>query len=106
MSHQQADKHGPAVDEALKDPRRQTSSGTRHADRPQDDPTGAMTPDEVTQRSELARFLSPSAFPADASTLRSVAVDNNATDEVLGLLERVAQDREFETVEDVWEAVH
>jgi len=106
MSHQQTDKHGPAIDEALKDPRRQASAGTRHADRPEDNPTGGPAPDDIALRSELARFLAPAAFPGDSDTLRSVAVDNNATDEILLLLDDLPEGRQFETVEEVWEAVH
>ena len=41
MSQQQSDKHGPAIDEALKDERHQESAGTRHADRPVGDPADA-----------------------------------------------------------------
>lgn len=41
MSQQQSDKHGPAVDEALKDERHQTSAGTRHGGRPTGDPADA-----------------------------------------------------------------
>ena len=46
------------------------------------------------------------AFPGDSDTLRSVAVDNNATDEILLLLDDLPEGRQFETVEEVWEAVH
>ena len=42
----------------------------------------------------------------DSDTLRSVAVDNNATDEILLLLDDLPEGRQFETVEEVWEAVH
>jgi len=105
MSHQQADKHGAAIDEALKDSRHQASAGTRHADRPEDEPTGARTHDEVEQRSEIARFLGPAAFPGDASHLRAVAAENNATDEVRALLARLPDGRSFQTVEDAWEAI-
>jgi hypothetical protein len=46
MSQQQSAKHGAAIDEALKDERRQSSDGTRHKDRPDDDP---IFQDDVVQ---------------------------------------------------------
>lgn len=38
MSQQQSAKHGPAIDEALKDDRRQSSAGTRHKGQPTESP--------------------------------------------------------------------
>jgi hypothetical protein len=38
MSQQQSGKHGPAVDEAINDDRRQSSAGTRHKGRPTESP--------------------------------------------------------------------
>ena|SRR5438270_11107090 len=108
MSHQQADKHGPAIDEELKNPRRQVSAGTRHGDRPEDDPVSPETPeasDGVRLRSELARFLGPSAFPGTAHDLLATARDNHATVEVDRALQ-LAPDRVYRTVEEVFEAVH
>src|SRR5436190_23789323 len=79
MSHQQAAKHGPAVDDALTNPRRQSSAGTHHRERPEDDPTQQTVADDVELRSELARFLAPSAFPANIDELRELAARHHAT---------------------------
>ncbi len=103
MSHQQSDKHGSAIDEALKDGRHQASVGTRHAARPEDDPVGLHQPDEIELRSEVARFLGPAAFPGDKRTLLATADENNATEEVRAVLHRLADGEIFETVEQVWE---
>src|SRR3546814_15887430 len=84
MSQQQSSKHGPAIDDALQDERRQASAGTRHDGRPQDDPLGRRTTDDV--RVEVARFLGPAAFPGEPEKLRSTATDNQATQEVRDLL--------------------
>ena len=103
MSHQQTDKHGPAVDDALQNARRQSSGGTHHRDRPEE--SARREPeDPVRLRSDLARFLSPSAFPGTAYDLLMVARDNNATTEVDRLLQS-APDRVYRTVEEVWEAL-
>lgn len=71
---------------------------TGHADR-QAAPDG-MTQDDVQRRSEVARFLGASAFPADRDALLRTARDNQATDEVLGLLGRLP-DGDFENLQAV-----
>src|SRR3954454_11247736 len=104
MSHQQAAKHGPAIDDALTNPRHQSSAGTHHGDRPEEDPTGKTPEDDVARRSELARFLEPSAFPATIGELRALADRHHATDAVVALLDRAPDDgSKFNTVEELWE---
>src|SRR4051794_15139531 len=106
MSHQQAAKHGSAIDEALTNPRRQSSAGTRHRDRPEEDPASPSVEDDVALRSEVARFLEPSAFPASLGQLREVAHRHHATATVSAWLERAPDDGSvFRTVEELWEAV-
>jgi hypothetical protein len=102
MSMQQSDEHGPAVDDALTDERRQSSAGTRHEMRPEDDPLGAEAED---LRREVARFLGPAAFPGDAARIQAVAADNDATDEVRRSLARLPEDGTYESVEDVLRAI-
>ena len=46
MSQQRSDEHGAAIDDALRDERRQSSAGTRHEARPDDDP---IQQDEAVQ---------------------------------------------------------
>ena len=103
MSQQQSDKHGPAIDDALQDVRRQSSAGTRHEGRSQDDPIGGDTTDDL--RVEVARFLGPAAFPGDAAHLRSVAADNDATEEVRNLLAELPDDLTYESAGDVLDAL-
>jgi hypothetical protein len=61
--------------------------------------------DVVLQRSELARFLRPSALPADASAILAIAREEAATEPVLDELERLPQGIEFATVSAIWEAL-
>jgi hypothetical protein len=56
-------------------------------------------------RSELARHLEPSAFPADREALLAAAEEQHAGDAVIGLLKQLPEDRTFQNVEEVWEAV-
>ena len=69
------------------------------------DPIDDERHEEVLQRSELARFLRPSAFPADAATLLAVARDEEATELVLSELGRLPREVEFPTVAAIWEAL-
>jgi len=98
MSQQQSSKHGPAIDDALQNDRRQSSAGTRHEGRPEDDPVGGNTTEDV--RVEVARFLGPAAFPGDAAHLQTIAADNDATEQVRDLLARLADDRTYESVQE------
>jgi Protein of unknown function (DUF2795) len=105
VSHQQTDKHGSAIDEELKNPRRQVSAGTRHRDRAEDSPIAPTAAEPVRLRSELARFLGPAAFPGTAHDLLATARDNHATNEIQRLLQQVP-DRIYRTVEEVFETIH
>src|SRR3546814_816196 len=93
---------GPASDDAHQDERRQASAGTRHEGRPQDDPLGRRTTDDV--RVEVARFLGPAAFPGEPEKLRSTATDNQATQEVRDLLSELPE-RTYESVQEVLDSL-
>jgi hypothetical protein len=45
-------------------------------------------------------------LPGRCRAAAAVATDNNATDEVPGLLDELPDGRRFATVEEVWESVH
>jgi hypothetical protein len=60
---------------------------------------------EVLERSEIARFLRPSALPADATTIVEIATDEGATEAVLDELGRLPSGERFSTVADIWEAL-
>jgi hypothetical protein len=64
-----------------------------------------LGPDELEARSELARHLDPSVFPADRSALVEDARANHAPDQVVRALEGLPENRTFQNVEAVWEAL-
>jgi hypothetical protein len=128
---ERSDKHGPRVDDALSgetEPIERTGHTGRAEESREPEPAGddqpevdlapdttltggtpdGMTPDDVEGRSELARFLRPSAFPAEARALLRIAQSQGATGQVVDELQRLAQgsgDRSFENVQDVWQAL-
>lgn len=128
MAFERSDKHGPRIDEAMAGETEaiERSGHTGRAeesrepepegdDQPQVDrapntllaggtPDG-MSADDVEGRSELARFLRPSVFPANASALLDVARDDGATDFVLGELARLPKNRTFANTQEIWEAL-
>jgi Protein of unknown function (DUF2795) len=64
-----------------------------------------MDVDELEARAELARFISPSVYPADREALLESARGNQATQPVLDQLARLPRDRKFDNVEAVWQAL-
>ena len=73
-------------------------NGARDAD-------GAPGHDEVELRSELAKRLRTSAFPANRQVLEGVAVEENAPGHILDLIRRLPDGRTFENTADVWKAL-
>jgi hypothetical protein len=72
---------------------------------PLPDPRDEERHEAVLQRSELARFLRPSALPAHAAALLEVAHEEAATEIVLRELQRLPRDVEFPTIAAIWEAL-
>src|SRR5436190_14882022 len=70
----------------------------------EDPAPGALSHGELVTRSELARHLRPSIYPATRTELIACARDENAGPELLELLDRLPEDS-FETTESVWEAL-
>lgn len=123
-----SDKHTPRLDENLKADTRSLVQGSpveaRAAEeREQEGPgEGEPTPDarlvggrvqddqqqptdeELEARTELARHLLPSAFPADRATLLSMAAGNNAPGWITELLSGLP-DGTYPTTESIWEAL-
>jgi hypothetical protein len=114
-------KHGPRLDEQLKKetgsiPAEGATEKREEYHRVEgltdEDPGGipepgtpsGMSPEDVELRSDLARYLVPSAFPADKATLITTARENNAPNLVLRTLDRLGEG-EFENVQAVWEAL-
>lgn len=123
-----SDKHAARLDEGLKSDTRSMLQGSpveSRADegREQEGPgDGEPTPDarltggrlqddgtrptdeELEARTELARHLDPSVFPAEPAALLASAEGNHAPDWILDML-RNLPDASYPTTEAVWEAL-
>jgi hypothetical protein len=65
---------------------------------------GGLSRGELIARSDLGRHLRPSIFPASRAAILDCATDEHASLELLGQLEAIP-DREYHTVQEVWEAL-
>jgi Protein of unknown function (DUF2795) len=122
-----SDKHSPRVDEELEHETRSLRQGAPvesrvEEHREQEGPgDGQPTPDarlaggrgagasldldDAETRADIARFLTPSAFPADRDALVADAEANHAPDEVLARLRALPAGRAYGNVQDVWAAL-
>lgn len=64
-----------------------------------------MSPDDVEGRSRLAASLDRSSFPAVRSRLIDDAQAHHAPDEIITMLQRLPDGREFANVNEVWDAL-
>ncbi|HEV2889686.1 MAG TPA: DUF2795 domain-containing protein [Frankiaceae bacterium] len=69
------------------------------------DTNGAPAHDELELRSELAKRLRTSVFPANRQVLEDVATEENAPGHILDLIRRLPDGRTFENTADVWRAL-
>lgn len=115
--------HGARLDEALAEGSELLLRGGAMAEREdrqpelpaEDEPAERRThdaavasgpdPAEVRERSELARWLPLSRFPADAATLIAGARGEGAPADVIAELEVLPADVHYETVGEVWRAL-
>jgi hypothetical protein len=119
-----SDKHSPRVDEQLDHETRSLTQGApvesrveeyREQEGPgEDQPTtdarltggrataGSLDLDDAETRADIARFLTPSVFPADREALLADAEANQAPEEVLERLRALPAGRAYENVQDVW----
>ena len=122
-----SDKHSPRLDEELDHETRSLQQGSpvesrveefREQEGPGD---GQPTPgarltggrataasldlDDAEARADIARFLTPSAFPADRETLLADAEDHHAPEAVLERLRALPEGRAYQNVQDVWGAL-
>ena len=67
--------------------------------------TDGMGHDELELRSELAKRLRMSAFPANRQVLEEVAREEQAPGHILDLLRRLPDGRTFENTQQVWSAL-
>ena len=120
-----SDKHSPRVDEQLDHDTRSPRQGApvesrveehREQEGPGEDQptpearlnegrTGSLDLDDAEARSDIARFLDPSAFPADRDGLVANAEANNAPEVVLERLQALPAGRTYEARPDVWAAL-
>jgi hypothetical protein len=122
-----SDRHSPRVDEQLDHETRSLQQGAPvesrvEEHREQEGPgEGQPTPgarlsggrataasldlDDAETRAGIARFLNPSAFPADREALLADAEGNQAPAEVLERLEARPAGRAYENVQEVWSAL-
>ncbi|ASW54573.1 DUF2795 domain-containing protein [Plantactinospora sp. KBS50] len=75
-------------------------AGDRRSGAPQ-----GMTSEEVEQRSRLGRFITLAALPGDRLTLRANAEENEAPSDILAELDRLPDDVEYRTINEVWAAL-
>jgi hypothetical protein len=113
----QSSQHGPRIDDELEALTQDFVRGAPVGSRAEEEReiqstapagTGPVTPeaDWTTARSELARHLRPSAFPADRQTLLSVAQAEHAPPAVMADLALAPSGRAFANVAELWEVLH
>lgn len=93
-AEEEHEKEPPSTEEPTPDARLR---GDRE---PNDD--GHLDVDEREGRADLARWLQPSAFPADRARLLESARETEAPESVLGELARLPDGVEFANVQAVW----
>lgn len=126
--HRDSSKHGPRLDEAMKSETEAITRSGRESraeewneaepsaeDQPAvslipgGQPAGGAPPgmdaDDVAGRSELARWLQPSVFPADRERLLQSASETQAPDAVTRLLAGLPSDTSYQNVQEVWQAL-
>lgn len=100
-------KHGPHLDEELKRVEEWRQPQPADEEPPADTalvggtPPG-LSPEEVEARSELARYLAPSLFPAVGQVLLEAAARHAAPEAVLQRLRGLPTGREYDNVAHVW----
>ena len=119
-----SDKHSPRVDEELEHETRSLRQGApiesrveefREQEGPGEDQptpaprvtqaTGSLDLDDAEARSDIARYLDPSAFPADREGLVANAEANNAPEVVLERLQALPGGTTYDALPDVWAAL-
>jgi hypothetical protein len=66
---------------------------------------GGMTPAEVAARTELARSLQPSVFPASQQRLVESATELRAPDRVVRALGDLPREQVYRNVQQVWQGL-
>lgn len=110
-----SDKHGPTVDEQLKEEVEPLERGAptssrveehRDTEAPAEDEADIRSNvDEAEIRSSIARWLNRVAYPARRDRLIDEARSNNAPPRVVEFLSALPEDASFGNVEEIWEAL-
>ena len=110
-----SDKVSSRMDEELEKQTQALERGSPASSRAEEhrDPEAAEddepTPDvhlstsDTEQRTELARHLQPSRFPATRERLLASAREEHAPERVITLLQQLPGEREFTNVQEVWQ---
>lgn len=106
---ERSNKHGPRVDDAMSTETEALQRGApvepRVEESREKEPFDAAPTDDVELRSELAKRLRPSVFPADRTALEQVATDEQAPGYILGLLRRLPDETTYGNTQEVWTAL-
>ena len=70
-----------------------------------DQPNNALDPEEIEDRSNIARFLDQVVFPADRKSLLANAQEHHAPEKIVGQLQQLPEGTQFVNVQEVWEAL-
>jgi hypothetical protein len=79
------------------------ASSRSHAASAEDNAT-MLSPEQVRDRSDLARHLRGSIFPANRDEITRCAEDEQASPSLVAALRKIP-DHEYRNVEEVWEAM-
>jgi hypothetical protein len=67
--------------------------------------SGGLSHDDVELRSEIARHLRPSAFPAQRDDVLLIADQEGASADLLSLLASLPREVDFHQISDIWRAL-
>ena len=73
------------------------------ADDDEPTPDVHLSTSDTEQRTDLARHLQPSRFPASRERLLASAREEHAPDRVIALLQQLPEGREYTNVQEVWQ---
>lgn len=98
---ERSSKHGARMDDAMAD----EAVESRVEESREKEPVDTVPDDDIELRSELAKNLRMSAFPANRQTLEQIATEEQAPNHILALIRRLPDGQTFQNNEEVWRAV-
>lgn len=101
--------HGAPVEARSRDFRMQEDPGPGEridaGHRPDVEMPGALSEEEVEQRSRFARYVTAASFPAHRLELLQAALAAEAPDDVTALINRLPDAVRFDNVQQAWQAL-